>query len=261
MYFVSSDIHLEFFKKYQVDIMIKKVNEVMLKYNNIIEDKILLLAGDICTIKNDNLVYFLENIQNMFAKIIYVPGNHEYYGLSITEGNRLLKEKIEKLNESNNNIILLNNGSHYDDKHEILIIGTSLWSNLAHNNYDIILAKYMINDFRYIQDFKPQDYLDMFNSNLKFLERELENNRDTNKIIITHHMPSYDLIAEEYKGEINVCFASDLNYLFNSSIKAWIYGHTHCPTEKILNDTLCKCNPIGYKGENTNFKVIDILKL
>lgn len=256
MYFVSSDIHLEFFKKYQVDVFIKKIDTALKTFDDC-GSKILILAGDICSAKSDNLEYFLENIHTKFTKIIYVPGNHEYYNVSIEQGNKLLNEVTGKFN----NVILLNNGTYYDDENDILFIGTTLWSNLAHKGYDITLAKYMINDFRYIEEFKPQNYLDMFNKNLQFITNILENNKDKQKIIVTHHMPSYDLVAEEFKGEINICFASELDHMFDTSIKAWIYGHTHCPSDKVIGETRFKCNPIGYKGENQTFKVIDTLDL
>lgn len=259
MYYISSDLHLEFFVKREIDILIKKVE------NNVKDDpyenRILLLAGDVCTAKNDNLTYYLNSMQDLFSKIIYVPGNHEYYGSSIENGNILLNEKIDKLNERVNNIYFLNNGRYHDKKNNIMIIGTVLWSDLSYNNSDITLAKYIINDFNYIHNFRPLDYQNMFNNNSKFLEEELKKYADSDKIVITHHMPSYDLVDEKYRNENNVCFTSDMSYLFNRSIKAWIYGHTHSATEQTINGILFKCNPIGYKGENEKFKVIDVLTL
>jgi hypothetical protein len=33
-------------------------------------------------------------------------------------------------------------------------------------------------------------------------------------------------------------------------IKCWLYGHTHTPSNCIINNTRFICNPIGYIDEN-----------
>ena len=33
-------------------------------------------------------------------------------------------------------------------------------------------------------------------------------------------------------------------------IKCWIYGHTHTPSNVIINEIPFLCNPIGYPNEN-----------
>jgi hypothetical protein len=35
-------------------------------------------------------------------------------------------------------------------------------------------------------------------------------------------------------------------------IKCWIYGHTHMPSNVIINDIPFLSNPIGYPNENVN---------
>ena len=36
------------------------------------------------------------------------------------------------------------------------------------------------------------------------------------------------------------------------NIKCWIYGHTHTPSNVIINEIPFLCNPIGYPNENVN---------
>jgi hypothetical protein len=71
--------------------------------------------------------------------------------------------------------------------------------------------------------------------------------------MITHHLPSYDLIDEKYKtvnlNSVNQCFASNTDNLIKEPIILWIFGHTHQPTEKIINGIKCVANPIGYPNE------------
>jgi len=33
--------------------------------------------------------------------------------------------------------------------------------------------------------------------------------------------------------------------------KSWIYGHTHTPSNVIINEISFLCNPIGYPNENS----------
>jgi hypothetical protein len=91
-------------------------------------------------------------------------------------------------------------------------------------------------------------YLDCYN----YLEKTI-NESSKELIIITHHMPSYDLITPKYKKNMyNQCFASDCSKLFNNKIKLWIYGHTHDPNDAIINNIRFVCNPYGYPSENIN---------
>jgi predicted phosphodiesterase len=81
-------------------------------------------------------------------------------------------------------------------------------------------------------------------------------------IIITHHIPSYTLIHDMYKeGNLkyyNQCYASECDSLIKPLVGCWIYGHTHTPDERKINDIPCLVNPIGYihEMENPDFNKI-----
>lgn len=97
---------------------------------------------------------------------------------------------------------------------------------------------------------------------IDFLETSLKeiiiNNPDETKIIIlTHHVPSYELINSKYLIEqmrpYNKWFYCDMSKFieeYSKNITYWFYGHTHTESfEKINNIQFC-CNPIGYPNEN-----------
>lgn len=257
MFYLLSDIHFEFFKKNQIDKIVYTMKTKLRDQNNI-----LLLPGDICLVNNDNFEYFFNGVQPLFNKIFFILGNHEFYNSDIKSTIELVNEKINKLNAIKNNIIFLNNGFYELEEYNLLIVGTTMWSNLSHNNKDISMAKYYINDFNYINNFRPKDYQDLYEQNYKFLKETLDKYKDKKKIIMTHHMPSYDLIDKKYKGsEMNICFASSLEDLCDDSVVAWVYGHTHTPNEVKIKNTVFKCNPVGYIGENKTFKILDELNL
>ena len=85
------------------------------------------------------------------------------------------------------------------------------------------------------------------------------------KIIVTHHVPSDLLNAEEFKdSDINEAFTVDLtDYIKTCGAKFWIFGHSHRNIDKKIGETYCLSNQLGYlmSGENKTFndeKHIDI---
>lgn len=55
---------------------------------------------------------------------------------------------------------------------------------------------------------------------------------------------------------LNAAYATELgNYIADSRIEAWIYGHSHHPTDMMIGNTHLVSNPLGYVfcGENANF--------
>jgi hypothetical protein len=53
------------------------------------------------------------------------------------------------------------------------------------------------------------------------------------------------------------CDMDDFIQRNKDKIKCWIYGHTHTPSNAIINEISFLCNPIGYPNENS---VLDFQK-
>ena len=131
-------------------------------------------------------------------------------------------------------------------------IGTTLWSKITD-------PFYKINDMYKIPNFNYVEYNRLNMLSIDFLKDALQNNE--NCIIITHHVPSNDLIDIKYKTRemlpYNQWFYCDIDDLIETNgnkIRCWIYGHTHTPSNVIINGIPFLCNPIGYPNEN---KIID----
>ena len=80
------------------------------------------------------------------------------------------------------------------------------------------------------------------------------------KIIVTHHLPIYDLISDEYKDDAsNSGYASQLNdKLRKLDFDYWVCGHTHKSKDydfKLNSGKVVKfiVNPKGYNRENPLF--------
>ena len=78
------------------------------------------------------------------------------------------------------------------------------------------------------------------------------------KIVVTHHVPSYQLCAPEFEGStLNGAFTVELeNFIKDSGIDYWIYGHSHRNIDKVIGKTQCISNQLGYvfANEHHTFK-------
>jgi predicted phosphohydrolase len=245
-----SDLHLEFLKINQIERFMKQIPAGL--------DEICVLAGDIGDPYNPNYNIFIKFISKNFKKSFIITGNHEYYNKKkdMTQINQFLTNKFENFD----NISFLNNNYEIYENH--CFIGTTLWSKIT-NPY------YSINDVHQIKDFNYIKYNQLNNVCVNFLNDAISMNPDMDFVIITHHVPSNDLIDIEYKTPMmapyNQWFYCDLNDFIEKNkdkIKCWIYGHTHTPATNIIYGVHMLCNPIGYPEENpkTDFlKTIEFL--
>lgn len=233
-----SDLHLEFIKPHKLDEFIEKIPPG--------PDEICVLAGDIGYPCSSNYDKFMTHISNIFRKVFVIAGNHEYYNKkqTIIQLNIFLEEYFCKFD----NISFLNN--KYEIYENYCFAGTTLWSKITNPNYEINDTKSILN----------YDYIQCNNLNnmcINFLESVV--NVNDNCIIITHHIPSESLIDDQFRNfeslPYNQWFYSDMDEFiekYKNKIKCWIYGHTHKPSDNIINDIPFICNPVGYPNENSN---------
>jgi len=70
--------------------------------------------------------------------------------------------------------------------------------------------------------------------------------------------PSFALMAEEFKGSsINGAFTVELgNYIADSRLNYWIYGHSHRNIDALIGNTQCVSNQLGYvfQDEHHSFR-------
>ena len=239
---------------------------------------ILILAGDIGNPYQPRYHEFLQYINNKYEKIFLITGNHEYYGNEIGATRQYLQELIKLFP----NIIYLEN--NYYDYQNYRFIGTTLWSLITNPLYEINDTKYIHYLDINLYNKEHQQAKEFLETTLEMTMKEYQNQQSSSSssltqsdqqqfasntssiqkcIIITHHIPSYDLIHPKYLlppyQNYNQWFATNLNSLlekYHSIINCWIYGHTHTALIKYLYEVPYLCNPIGYKGENILTKQI-----
>lgn len=241
---IVSDLHLEFLTVVGV---IELADRISYKTNA----DVLVLAGDICALNKRsicNLYTFLDVIEDSYPYIIYVFGNHEYYGTSYEEVKTILArlKYYQKLYVLENESITIEATTFY---------GTTLW-------FEETVQSSLINDYRCIKDFTPDEYC---REAIKFI-KGIEDT-ESKKVLITHHVPHSRFVSSKYVGhEMNCFYLTEIGKYLNK-FDLVTFGHSHESVSYQFSErTLAMSNPRGYlksngEGENDKFNyrlIIDV---
>ena len=147
------------------------------------------------------------------------------------------------------------------------LIATTLWANIHPG--EAHFTERGVNDFHRIKNGERRLSWDRFNDEhsrcRQFLEQSLAQSKAENIIVVSHHVPSFELMSQEFSGShLNGAFTVELgNVISNSRIKYWIYGHSHRNINKKIGSTQCLSNQLGYvsHGEHRSFRHDAIINL
>jgi predicted phosphodiesterase len=206
-------------------------------------EDVLVLAGDIAsgTTNTMSVIKFFKD--QGFPNIVYVAGNHEYYGGDFIQFNEKMAEKCSMVE----GVHFLNPGSVTIDG--VLFTGGSLWTNFAENPFSQSAAKRGINDFRVIKSFDVNECAKTYYKHIDYIKQSYEARDNKKVVVVTHFLPARECIAPRWRGPdlINDYFANNLGeYIATMSDTTWLFGHTHDATDIQLGDTRVVANPHGY---------------
>ncbi|HDZ48097.1 hypothetical protein LCGC14_0025620 [marine sediment metagenome] len=235
---ILSDLHLEFFDEN------RELPDV--------DADVIVLAGDIHR-KSEGLAWARRRFPDV--PIIYVPGNHEFYGTCIPLLREELRLEAERLDIEllDNRAVTLNGVRFY---------GTTLWTDFALYAGDPTKspAETESKALRYMPDFKivqtspgvtftPLASSQLHAEALNWLEHELAQPFDGPKIVVSHHAPLHDCIPDQYVGDaLSPAFASHLPHLMGK-MDLWVHGHVHEPVDIMRDGARVIANPGGYPYE------------
>ena len=203
-----SDLHMELYD-----------NSRYIKANEFeVVGDVLVLAGDTFYLRDIIAPQkkFWNWASKNFRQVLMVPGNHEFYG----------------------------NG-------DVTERGDS-WQWMFRENVDMFYVLRGMNDFRQImydgRRFMPEDFNLEHEKCLRFLKRAVEESTAKHIVVVTHHLPTLSVVAAKHMGSVlNGAFATELgNYIADSRIDAWIYGHSHTNIDATIGNTKIVCNQMGY---------------
>lgn len=231
---VLSDLHIEFedFRPPAVDA------------------DLVILAGDI-HVKDRGLAWARAVFPD--RPVLYVLGNHEYYGKAYPKHLDDLKDKAR-----GTPIRVLENESF--EMGDVRFLGCTLWTDYQLFG-DPRIAGYeatqKMTDYRKIRvspsfrKLRSVDTAGVHARSLGWLKRELEKEDGYQKVVITHHAPSLRSLSEPDKEDLlSAAYASNLDgFIEGSDIRLWIHGHVHRQSDYVIGHTRIVCNPRGYPTE------------
>lgn len=199
---------------------------------------ILVIAGDLHNASRVTDV--LASYSLRWKHVVYVPGNHEYYGMSLPKANALMKRYV-----ADNVHVLINSDVIIEGQR---FVGSTLWSRPT--------SLRRINDARHIAGCTSETMAQWNAECREFLINFVQ----PGDVVITHFMPVklQDLLDAGHKSpykpdtELDAYFGNEGIDL--SPAKVWIFGHTHSAIDIAVRGTRLVCNPMGYAGEGTGYK-------
>lgn len=134
------------------------------------------------------------------------------------------------------------------------LIVSTLWAFI--HPIEEYLTERCVSDFKRIRNGKYRLSAERFNieheKSRRFIEKAVAESKARHIIVATHHVPSFELMSEEFKGSsINGAFTVELGKMIaGSRIEYWIYGHSHRNIDRIIGNTKCVSNQLGYVFQN-----------
>ena len=218
------------------------------------DEDVLICAGDVSNNGPRGLYWLRARFPD--TRIVFVPGNHEYYcGKAINE----LNEEMIHHGKSLGIDVLINDSVEIDG---VEFIGSTLWSNFGDSPFSHesrIMSERYVNDFRLIRVNDTERlrayYVEtkLFDPAYNFLSKALHSENE-NQVVITHFAPAHGSIAKQFAGDpITPYFVNNIEELITRRSALFIHGHTHTAFDYQLSDSRVICNPSGYRGEGSQF--------
>lgn len=211
--------------------------------------------------------------------VIFVPGNHEFYG-------GVIETTLEEMKRA-----AAGTNVHLLDREEIVIggvrfLGATLWTDFkAHidtpqgprsdQRRAMEAAEGKLNDYAYIRIRDPNGAVDgngrprkrwlraehtlaMHRIDRAWLEARLREPFKGRTVVVTHHAPHRGSMVARFSRDFESgAYVSELPSVFFDSTDLWIHGHIHESRSYRVDRCLVVANPRGYyrqrKTDNEHF--------
>lgn len=214
---------------------------------------VVVLAGDIHT-GDTGITWARDTFGD--RPVVYVLGNHEYYGHHLPEHAAHLARLGAPL------------GVHVLEHSEVelggvIFLGCTLWTDMAllgSAQKTAQALRFGMADYRAIHlgadpllgDIEPRllqptDTIRQHHRALAWLDDALRRHAGRPTVVVTHHAPSPRSLGEHDRGVHTAAYASRLDtFVEKSGARLWIHGHTHQCRDYWLASTRVVCNARGY---------------
>lgn len=238
---LASDLHLEFFQRdFPGTRLISPAAGA----------DALVLAGDI-----SNGTEAIELFHDWPVPVLYLAGNHEFYGYSFEK----LREDLHRAAEGTSVRFMDNSVVDFGG---VRFLGCTMWTDylLPCNRTQrqlMEVAELSLNDHRIIKTrggvFMPAHALGEHNKSRAWLLNQLNTPYDGKTVVVTHHGPHPSSVHPRYIGEpLNAAFVSgNLEELLGKT-SLWLHGHVHDSFDYVVNGCRVVANPLGYARNRNN---------
>jgi predicted phosphodiesterase len=226
----------------------------------------VILAGDVCE-GIDRGVAWIEAVGLNERPVVYVPGNHEFYGRD--RGASLLAGQNAAAKRRNVHVL----DRQRLDLGAVTVLGATLWTDYAlygTPQASMQVAERYLSDHRMIGEgasgagFSAAHASAEHDRSVDWLARAIAACREAGRlvVVVSHHAPSPNSVSPRFQGHpLTAAFASNLERLF-PGVALWVHGHTHRVADHTVGATRIINNPRGYlRHETTGFTadlVVDV---
>ena len=212
---------------------------------------LLVLAGDIA-----NGTQVLELFADWPVPVLYLAGNHEFYGESLHP----MRERLRK-ESAGTRVHFFDNDRL--DLEGVRFLGCTLWTDYRLDKNEpqrvqMARCERALSDHWCIRmgkemgkglgkgTFTAQHALHEHEHSIGWLKGELAKPFDGPTVVMSHHGPHPRSIHRRYAGHLaNAGFVSDLTDLM-PGVALWLHGHVHDSFDYIVGDCRVVANPRGY---------------
>jgi predicted phosphohydrolase len=185
--------------------------------------------------------------------VVYVAGNHEFYGQSMEPLRSVLAGQTlyPHVHFLDNSVLVLG---------DVRFLGTTLWTDFDGAGPNE-LARFadLINDYVQIESSEkrtltPVDTLQLNVAATIWLEQALCEPWDGTTVVVTHHAPSIRSWPRGRDLNFRPAYCNSLESMIaRHRVELWVHGHIHavCDYQLPASRTRIVCNPRGYTGFQT----------
>ena len=238
---------------------------------------VAILAGDIDSpgIRAPRLIRGRGGIPS--KRIVWVAGNHEYYGREMSEEAKLMRAAARSydIDFLDCDSVVING---------VRILGCTLWTDFRlpiampglPGEPEMLVSdreRGMRESGRYVADYSmirilrdpqslrtgasslhPLDTMKIHRRQRRWLFNELSKPFAGPTIVVTHHAPHRNSLAPKYACEwSSTAFVSELPPEFFKVPVLWVHGHTHTSFDYRVGNCRVICNPRGYMNWHGDF--------
>ena len=276
---ICSDVHLEF-----GDLSLKNEEnaEVLILSGDICTAKVFKHKPKERMLVKD----FFKRCSFQFPHVVYIMGNHEHYDYDMRDTYDKLKCELADLPNihlleketwehdgvtfvggtlwtnmnKNDSLTLWHCGQRMNDfqliknsnrvthhKNVVYAKNPEDDSLLRDVNNELVIER--VDHYEKASRWSPEDSVEDHKKMVDYIDIVTQD-KSKKYVVVTHHAPSSESIAECYKHDtlMNGAFHSDLSefILDRPQIKLWTHGHMHNQSDYGIGDTRVVCNPRGY---------------